>query len=601
MTANGFLQLAFYLIVLTILAKPLGAYMARVYEGRPIVLGRALGWLERLIYKAAGVAREAEMGWKTYALTMLLFNLAGVLAVYALQRLQGVLPLNPAALGAVSPDSAFNTAVSFATNTNWQGYGGETTMSYLTQMLALTVQNFVSAATGMAVVVALIRGFARRSAETIGNFWVDLTRTTLYILLPLSFVFALVLVSQGVVQTFGPYAKVAVVQPTEYDEPVTDKDGKPVLDEKGQPKTKKSTLIEQVIAVGPAASQIAIKQLGTNGGGFFNVNSAHPFENPTPLANFFELLAILQISAALCYTFGVMVGDTRQGWAVLAAMTVVFVALLVVCVIAEQNGHVFVKQGVDHAASTLQSGGNMEGKEVRFGIANSALWATATTSASNGSVNAMHDSFTPIGGLVPMWLIQLGEVIYGGVGSGLYGMLMFAIIAVFVAGLMVGRTPEYLGKKIEAYEMKMSSLVILITPALVLIGTSIGVVTAAGKAGIANPGIHGFSEILYAFSSASNNNGSAFAGLSANTPFYNTALGLCMLFGRYWLAVPVLAIAGALARKKIVPVGAGTLPTHTPLFVGLLVGVVLLVGALTFVPALALGPIVEHLTLIAAK
>ncbi len=601
MTANGVLQLVVYLVVLLVLAKPLGAYMARVYEGRRIGLDRALGWLERLIYRVSGISPKAEMGWKTYALTMLIFNLAGVLAVYALQRLQGVLPLNPAGLGAVSPDSSFNTAVSFATNTNWQGYGGETTMSYLTQMLALTVQNFVSAATGMAVAAALIRGFARRSAETIGNFWVDLTRTTLYILLPLSFVFALVLVSQGVVQTFGPYAKVAVVQPTEYDEPVTDKDGKPVLDEKGQAKTKKSTLTEQVIAVGPAASQIAIKQLGTNGGGFFNVNSAHPFENPTPLTNFLELLAILLISAALCYTFGVMVGDTRQGWAVLAAMTVIFVALLVVCVVAEQNGRVFVKQGVDHTASALQAGGNMEGKEVRFGIATSALWAAATTSASNGSVNAMHDSFTPIGGLVPMWLIQLGEVVYGGVGSGLYGMLMFAIIAVFVAGLMVGRTPEYLGKKIESYEMKMSSLVILITPALVLIGTSIGVVTAAGKAGIANPGIHGFSEILYAFSSASNNNGSAFAGLSANTPFYNTALGLCMLFGRYWLAVPVLAIAGALAKKKIVPVGAGTLPTHTPLFVGLLVGVVLLVGALTFVPALALGPIVEHLTLIAVK
>ncbi len=601
MTGNGILQIAFYLVVLLALAKPLGAYMARVYEGQPIVLDRILGWLERLIYRASGVVPGAEMGWKTYALTMLLFNLAGLLAVYALQRLQGLLPLNPAGLGPVSPDSSFNTAVSFATNTNWQGYGGETTMSYLTQMLALTVQNFVSAATGMAVAVALIRGFARRSAETIGNFWVDLTRTTLYVLLPLSFVFALVLVSQGVVQTSGPYVKVAVVQPSEYDEPVTDKDGKPVLDEKGQPRTKKSTLTEQVIAVGPAASQIAIKQLGTNGGGFFNVNSAHPFENPTPLSNFLELLAILLISAALCYTFGVMVGDTRQGWAVLAAMTVIFVALLLVCVVAEQNGHVLVKQGVDHTASALQSGGNMEGKEVRFGIASSALWATATTAASNGSVNAMHDSFTPIGGLVPMWLIQLGEVIYGGVGSGLYGMLMFAIIAVFVAGLMVGRTPEYLGKKIESYEMKMSSLVILITPALVLIGTSVGVVTAAGKAGIANPGIHGFSEILYAFSSASNNNGSAFAGLSANTPFYNTALGLCMLFGRYWLAVPVLAIAGALARKKIVPVGAGTLPTHTPLFVGLLVGVVLLVGALTFVPALALGPIVEHLTLIAAK
>jgi len=601
MTGNGVLQLVVYVVVLLALAKPLGAYMARVYEGRPLALHRLLGWLERLIYKLSGVRPGNEMGWKTYAVTMLIFNLAGVLVVYALQRLQGLLPLNPQQLGAVSPDSSFNTAVSFATNTNWQGYGGETTMSYLTQMVGLTVQNFASAASGMAVLVALIRGFARRSAETIGNFWVDLTRTTLYILLPLSFVFALVLVSQGVVQTFGPYAKATVVQPTSYDEPITDKDGKPVLDEKGQPKTKKETLTEQVIAVGPAASQIAIKQLGTNGGGFFNVNSAHPFENPTPLSNFLELLAILMVPAALCYTFGVMVGDTRQGWTVLAAMTVIFVGLLAVCVVAEQNGAVFVEQGVDHTASALQSGGNMEGKEVRFGIATSALWATATTAASNGSVNSMHDSYTPLGGLVPMWMIQLGEVVYGGVGSGLYGMLMFAIIAVFVAGLMVGRTPEYLGKKIEAYEMKMSSLVILITPALVLIGTSIGVVTAAGTAGIANPGIHGFSEILYAFSSASNNNGSAFAGLSVNTPFYNTALGLCILFGRYWLAIPVLAIAGSLAKKKIVPAGAGTLPTHTPLFVALLVGVVILVGALTFVPALALGPIVEHLTLMAAK
>jgi K+-transporting ATPase ATPase A chain len=601
MTANGVFQLVFYLVVLLALARPLGVYMARVYEGRPIVLARILGWLERLIYTLGGVRPNEEMGWKAYAIAMLLFNFLGVLAVYLLQRLQGVLPLNPQALGAVSPDSSFNTAVSFATNTNWQGYSGETTMSYLTQMLALGVQNFVSAASGMATLVALIRGFARRSVDTIGNFWVDLTRTTLYILLPLSFVLALVLVSQGVVQTFRPSVTATVVQPSQYDEPVTDKDGKPVLDEKGQPTTKTSTLTEQVIALGPAASQIAIKQLGTNGGGFFNANSAHPFENPTPLANFLELLSILVISGALCYTFGVMVGDTRQGWTVLAAMTVIFVVLLGVCYVSEQHGAVFVKQGVDHTASALQSGGNMEGKEVRFGIANSALWATATTSASNGSVNSMHDSYTPIGGLVPMWLIQLGEVVYGGVGSGLYGMLVFAIVAVFVAGLMVGRTPEYLGKKIEAYEMKMASLMILITPALVLIGTAVGVVTAAGKAGMANPGIHGFSEVLYAFSSASNNNGSAFAGLSANTPFYNTALGLAMLFGRYWLAIPALAIAGSLARKKTVPSGPGTLPTATPLFVGLLVGVVILVGALTFVPALALGPIVEHLTMIAAK
>jgi len=601
MTANGVLQLVLYLVVLLALAKPLGAYMARVYEGRPCGLDRALGWLERLVYRLSGVRADEEMGWKTYAVTMLLFNLAGLLVLYGLQRVQGVLPLNPEKLGAVSPDLAFNTAASFVTNTNWQNYGGETTMSYLTQMVGLTVQNFASAAAGMAVLVALIRGFARRSAETIGNFWVDLTRTTLYILLPLSFVFALVLVSEGVVQTFGSYAKVTVVQPTSYDEPITDKDGKPVLDEKGQPKTKKSTLTEQVIAVGPAASQIAIKQLGTNGGGFFNVNSAHPFENPTPLSNFLELLAILLIPGALCYTFGVMVRDTRQGWAVLAAMTVIFVGLLAVCVVAEQQGSVFLKQGVDHTASALQAGGNMEGKEVRFGIVNSALWATATTAASNGSVNSMHDSFTPIGGLVPLWMIELGEVVYGGVGSGLYGMLVYAIIAVFVAGLMVGRTPEYLGKKIEAYEMKMSSLVILIVPFLVLVGTSIGVVTTAGKAGILNPGAHGFSEILYAFSSGPNNNGSAFAGLSGNTPFYNTALGLSILFGRYWLAVPVLAIAGSLARKKIVPTGAGTLPTHTPLFVALLVGVVILVGALTYVPALALGPIVEHLNMIATR
>ncbi|HET7343817.1 MAG TPA: potassium-transporting ATPase subunit KdpA [Methylomirabilota bacterium] len=601
MTANGLVQLVLYVVVLLALARPLGAYMARVYQNQPFGLDRGLGWLERLVYRVCGIDPAEEMGWKTYATTMLLFNLFGLFAVYALQRLQGVLPLNPQGMAAVSPDSSFNTAVSFATNTNWQGYGGESTMSYLTQMLALTVQNFVSAAAGMAVLVALIRGFARRSAQTIGNFWVDLTRTTLYILLPLSLILALVLVSQGVVQTFKPYPTAAVVQPVEYDEPVMDKDGKPVLDAKGQPTTKKSKLTEQTIAVGPAASQVAIKQLGTNGGGFFNVNSAHPFENPTPLSNFVELLAILQISAALCYTFGVMVGDTRQGWAVLAAMTLIFVVLLAVCYVAEQRGAVFAQQGVDHTASALSSGGNMEGKETRFGITNSALWATATTGASNGSVNAMHDSFTPLGGLVPMWMIQLGEVVYGGVGSGLYGMLVFAIIAVFVAGLMVGRTPEYLGKKIEAYEMKMSSLVILIPPAVVLIGTAVAVVTAGGKAGPANSGAHGFSEILYAFSSAGNNNGSAFAGLSANTPFYNLALGIAMLFARYWLAVPTLAIAGSLARKRLVPPGPGTLPTHTPLFVGLLVGVVVLVGALTFVPALALGPIVEHLTLVAAR
>jgi K+-transporting ATPase ATPase A chain len=600
-TANGIFQLVFYLAVLLALTRPLGLYMARVYDGRRVALDRVLGGLERAVYRAGGVWPNAEMDWKTYALAMLWLNLLGLLAAYLLQRLQGVLPLNPQGLAAVSPDSAFNTAVSFATNTNWQGYGGETTMSYLTQMLALTVQNFVSAASGMATLVALTRGFARRSVETIGNFWVDLTRGTLYILLPLSFVLALVLVSQGVVQTFDPYATAAVIQPTRYEERAIDRDGRPVLDGQGRPTTRTSTLSQQVIAVGPAASQIAIKQLGTNGGGFFNVNSAHPFENPTALSNVLELLSILLIAAALCHTFGAMVKDPRQGWTILAAMTVLFVALLGVCYVAEQHGAVFVRQGVDHAAGPLQSGGNMEGKEVRFGIASSALWATATTAASNGSVNAMHDSFTPIGGLVPMVLIQLGEVVYGGVGSGLYGMLVFAIVAVFVAGLMVGRTPEYLGKKIEAYEMKMAALMILIPPAIVLIGTAVAVLVPAGRAGILNPTAHGFSEVLYAFSSAGNNNGSAFAGLGANTPFYNTALGWAMLVARYWLAIPALAIAGALARKKTVPPGPGTLPTDTPLFAGLLVGVVILVGVLTFVPALALGPIVEHLTMIAAR
>jgi len=602
MTANGYLQLAFYAAVLIALAKPLGAYMADIYEGKPALLNRWGAPGERLIYRICGVDPAAEMHWTRYALAVLWFSLLGTLAVYALQRLQAVLPLNPANMGAVSPDSSFNTATSFATNTNWQGYGGESTMSYLTQMLALTVQNFVSAAAGMAVLVALIRGFARQSARTIGNFWVDLTRGTLYILLPLSLVFALVLVSQGVVQTFSAYHTVPLVESVEYDNPKLDAAGQPLKDEKGNPVTEKATQKEQVIAVGPAASQIAIKQLGTNGGGFFNVNSAHPFENPTPLSNFLELLAILQISAALCYTFGRMVGDTRQGWAILAAMSIVFVALLAVCVGAEQTGNpVLAKLGVDQTASSAQPGGNMEGKEIRFGVVNSALWATATTAASNGSVNSMHDSFTPLGGLVPLWLIQLGEVIYGGVGSGLYGMLVFAIVAVFVAGLMIGRTPEYLGKKIEAFEIKMSAIVVLMPLVMVLGGTALGVMAEAGRAGVANPGAHGFSEILYAFSSAGNNNGSAFAGLSANTPFYNTALGVAMLFARFWLMVPVLALAGALAAKKKVPAGVGTLPTHTPLFIFFLIGVVVIIGALTFIPALALGPVVEHLALYGAK
>jgi potassium-transporting ATPase potassium-binding subunit len=602
MTANGYLQLAFYVVVLIGLAKPLGAYMARIYQGEAAGLNRAGAPVERLIYRLCSVDPAEEMSWTRYALALLWFSLLATLAVYALQRLQGVLPFNPQHLGAVSPNSSFNTATSFSTNTNWQGYVGETTMSYLTQMLALTVQNFASAAAGMAVLVALIRGFARQNAQTLGSFWVDLTRSTLYILLPLSFVLALVLVGQGVVQTFSPYPTVPLVESVEYDNPKLDAAGQPVKDDKGNPVTEKAIQKEQVIAVGPAASQIAIKQLGTNGGGFFNVNSAHPYENPTPFSNFLEVLAILLIPAALCYTFGRMVGDTRQGWALLAAMTVIFVVLLALCVGSEQAGNpALASLGTDQQASTLNPGGNMEGKEMRFGITNSALWATATTAASNGSVNSMHDSFTPLGGLVPMWLIQLGEVIYGGVGSGLYGMLMFAIVAVFVAGLMIGRTPEYLGKKIEAYEIKMSALAVLMPLIIVLAGAALGVSVEAGRAGVANPGAHGFSEILYAFSSAGNNNGSAFAGLSANTAFYNTALGIVMLFARFWIMVPVLALAGALAAKKKVPASRGTLPTHTPLFVFFLIGVVVIIGALTFIPALALGPIVEHLVLFGGK
>jgi K+-transporting ATPase ATPase A chain len=602
MTLNGWIQIAIYFVVLTALVVPLGRYMAQVFEGERTFLTPVLGPVERGLYRISGIDETREQHWITYTVAMLLFNAAGFALLYALLRLQAVLPLNPAGMSAVAPDLSFNTAVSFTTNTNWQNYGGESTMSYLTQMAALTVQNFLSAATGIAVLLPLIRGFARQKMDTVGNFWVDLTRTTLYILLPLSLIFALVLVSQGVVQTLSAYQTVPLVESIEYDTPKLDAAGQPMKDEQGNAVTEKATQKEQVVAVGPAASQIAIKQLGTNGGGFFNVNSAHPFENSTPLSNFLELLAILVISGALCYTFGKMVGDTRQGWAILAAMTLVFVVLLAVCVGAEQAGNpALSKLGVDQTTTAMQSGANMEGKETRFGIVNSALWATATTAASNGSVNSMHDSFTPIGGLVPMWLIQLGEVIFGGVGSGLYGMLIFAIVAVFVAGLMIGRTPEYLGKKIEAFEMKMAAIAVLMPLIMALGWTAVAVVMDAGKAGVANPGAHGFSEILYAFSSASNNNGSAFAGLSANTPFYNTTLGIAMLFSRYWLAIPVLAIAGALVAKKKVPVSLGTLPTHTPLFVAMLIGVVIIIGALTFFPALALGPIVEHLVMVGAQ
>ncbi|HEX7915931.1 potassium-transporting ATPase subunit KdpA [Rudaea sp.] len=596
MTANTWLQIGIYLAVLLLLVKPLGAYMAAVFSDVPNRVTRIGAPVERLLYRLSGVRIDEDMNWKRYAVAMLVFNVFGLLVVYLLQRMQQWLPLNPQGFGAVAPDSAMNTAISFATNTNWQGYGGESTMSYFTQMLGLAVQNFLSAATGIAVLIALIRGFMRKTAQGIGNFWVDMTRSTLYVLLPLSFLLALALVWQGVPQNFKPYATVPLLQATTATETVKDADGNALKDAAGKDMTKESPVTEQSLPLGPAASQIAIKQLGTNGGGYYNANSAHPYENPTPLSNFLEVLAILLLPAALCYTFGAMVGDRRQGWALLATMFVIFVPLLIGCALAEQSGNPALSGlPLDQQAGALQAGGNMEGKETRFGIVNSAIWATATTAASNGSVNAMHDSFTPLGGLVPMWLMQLGEVIFGGVGSGLYGMLAFAVVAVFIAGLMVGRTPEYLGKKIEAYEMKMASLVVLIPCALVVIGTAIAVLAPAGVAAIANPGIHGFSEILYALSSASNNNGSAFGGLSANTPFWNVLLGICMFLARFPLAIGMLAIAGSLAAKKHVPQSAGTLPTHTPLFVVLLASTVIVIGALTFLPALALGPIAEQL------
>jgi K+-transporting ATPase ATPase A chain len=599
MTFNGWLQIALFFAVLTALVKPLGWYMARVYEGRPCGLDRVLGPFERLLYRLCGVRSHDEMDWKTYGIAMLLFNGIGLLVLYILQRIQAFLPLNPAAMGAVAPDLAFNTATSFTTNTNWQAYGGETTLSYLTQMVGLTVQNFLSAATGMAVLMALIRGLARKNAATIGNFWVDLTRGVLYILLPLALVLALVLVSQGTLQTFASYPSAQVIQSFTYDKPVTGAEGRAVFDGQGQPKTEQTQVSEQVLAVGPVASQMAIKHLGTNGGGFFNTNAAHPFESPTPFTDFLLVLAEAVIAAALTYTFGIMVGDTRQGWAVLAAMLTVLAVFMAGAYWAESSGNpVVAAQGVDQGAGIAQPGGNMEGKETRFGVARAAMFASVTTATSCGAVNAMHDSFTPLGGLVPLFLMQFGEVILGGVGSGLYGMIVFAIIAVFVAGLMVGRTPEYLGKKIEPYEMKMASLLILIMPIVVLGLTALAVLLDAGTSSILNPGPHGLSEVLYAYTSQGNNNGSAFAGLNANTLFYNVTGGFAMLISRFWLAVPTLALAGALARKKSVPSGPGTLATHTPLFVVLLISVVIMVGALTFVPAVALGPIVEHLQMI---
>ena len=591
--------LALFLVVLLLAAWPVGIWLARLSSGQ------LPSWVlksEAPFFRLAGTSAGHSMRWSEYALALLAFNLIGFFAVYLLQRFQGGLPLNPAGLGGISPDSAFNTAISFVTNTNWQGYGGESTMSYFTQMLALAVQNFLSAATGIAVVFALMRGFAARSTSVIGNFWVDVTRITAWLLVPLSIFFAVFLVGQGVVQNFDTYQPATTLEVTQVQQPKLGTDGQPMNDAAGTPIMQTVPLQTQTIAMGPVASQEAIKLLGTNGGGFFNSNSAHPYENPTALSNFFQMLAIFLIPAGLCFAFGRAVGDLRQGWAILAAMTVIFVIAVVAITPAEQAGNpLLTRLGVDQSASALQSGGNMEGKEARFGINATALFAVVTTAASCGAVNAMHASFTPLGGMVPLVMMQLGEVVFGGVGSGLYGMLIFAILAVFIAGLMIGRTPEYLGKKIESHEMKLTSIAILVTPIVVLAGTAIAVMADAGRAGIANPGAHGFSEILYAFTSAANNNGSAFAGLSANTPFYNTLLGIAIWLGRFGVIVPVLAIAGALAAKKRLPVTSGTLPTHGPLFVVLLIGTVLLVGLLNYVPALALGPVVEHLMLWPAK
>ena len=599
MTASSWSLLAVYLAVLLVFSWPLGIWLARLCSGK---LPRWMHAAESPLYKLAGTSPDTSMSWVSYSLALLAFNALGALAVYALQRSQAVLPLNPSGMAAVSTDSAFNTAVSFVTNTDWQSYSGEQTMSYLTQMLGLSVQNFFSAATGIAVVFALFRGFAARSTGQIGNFWVDMTRIITWLLLPLSLVFAIFLVGQGVIQNFDGYKDVTTLEINAYQNPKNSADGQPLKDDKGNAVTEDAKTPTQTLAMGPVASQEAIKMLGTNGGGFFNANSAHPYENPTALSNFFQMLSIFLIPAALCFAFGRAVGDKRQGWAVLAAMTVMFVIAVIAITPAEHAGNpLLTPLGVDQTASATQSGGNMEGKETRFGIDSSSLFAVITTAASCGAVNSMHDSYTPLGGMVPMVMMQLGEVVFGGTGTGLYGMLIFAILAVFIAGLMIGRTPEYLGKKIEAHEMKLTSVAILVTPILVLVGTALAVMMNGGKAGIANPGAHGFSEILYALTSSGNNNGSAFAGLSANTPFYNGLLGIVMWVGRFGVIVPVLAIAGSLARKKRLPVTSGTMPTHGPLFVTLLIGTVLLVGLLNYVPSLALGPVVEHLLLWPSK
>jgi K+-transporting ATPase ATPase A chain len=598
MSSQSIVLLVVFLAVLLALAYPMGMYLAKVGDGTPI---RGMAWvikIENFLYRIAGITAASGMSWKTYAVALLIFNALGAVFVYLVQRLQAWLPLNPQAFANISPDSSFNTAISFVSNTNWQGYSGESTMSHLTQMLALTGQNFFSVATGMAVAFALIRGFCARSSKSIGNFWVDITRTILYVLLPVSLIFSVFLMGQGVIQNFSADKSVALLDPLTYTQQKSDPDGQPLNDAKGNPVMETLTANAQTLAMGPVASQEAIKILGDNGGGFFNANSAHPYENPTPLSNFAQMVVMVLVPAALCFAFGSMVGDIRQGWALFGAMTLIFVIMASVVTISEQQAHPTIQAlGVDQKASAMQSGGNMEGKETRFGIAASTLFIATTTATSCGAVNAMHDSLTPLGGMVPMVLMQFGEVVFGGVGSGLYGMLMFAILAVFVVGLMIGRTPEYLGKKIQSFDIKMVSIAILATPILALIGTAIAVTVAAGKAGVANPGAHGFSEILYAFTSAATQQGSAFAGLSANTPFYNVILAIVMWFGRFAVIVPVLAVAGSLAAKKRLEVNAGTIPTHGLLFIGILISVVVLFGLLDFVPALALGPIAEHLQL----
>lgn len=599
MTGIGLFQIMFILLTLLLLIIPLGKYMAAVYTGQPTYLDRLCGPVERIIYRLCQINEKDEMSWITYLILMLFINFLGLLFLYALQRLQLLHPFNPQRFSSIPPDLAFNTATSFVTNTNWQSYSGENTLSYFTQMLGLTAQNFISAATGMALLVALIRGITRYESTSLGNFWVDLVRGIIYILLPLSFVLAIGLTSQGVIQNFKPYERAKLIEPMSYIRPVINSDGNPLIDIHHQPVFEKATILEQTIPMGPVASQIAIKQLGTNGGGFFGANAAHPFENPTPTTNFLELLSILLIPMALCYTFGIMVADKRQGWALIITMSLIFLPLLFIALISEQTGSPnFTALGIEQQAlADLFPGGNLEGKETRFGITNSVLWSAATTATSNGSVNSMLDSYTPLGGLAPLWLMHLGEVIFGGVGSGLYGMLMLVIIAVFVAGLMVGRTPEYLGKKIEPYEMKMAALAVLVMPLTVLIFTAISVVTPMGTASVFNPGTHGFTEVIYAFTSMANNNGSSLSGLRVNTPYYNLLGGLTILIGRYWIAIPVLALAGSLARKKQIPTSTGTLATHTPLFVTLLIFVTIVLGALSFFPALALGPIAEHFIL----